>query len=445
MPFEALRFIHASNVRVDAQLREIGPLAESVRRIAEDATSTAFERIVSACIDCRADFLLLTGNSFIENDQSLRARVVLLRGFERLREHGISAYVVPGESDPPAAWKAFAHLPDNVVVFNPQTDEPVAVLRDDHLIASLAAVGTGSERSTSRENGRSGERARRGDTRPRPFSIGVTSIGEAGPTTTPAVRPGEIHEGAAWPEPVLSTVTNELRSRIDYLAVGGSEIRRTACVDDRLAHNPGCAQPLDASLPGLHGCSLIEVDGEGGVHCTFLPVASVRWENPLLHVVPETTDDDLLESMQLVLLELCEPRPAEHAWIVRWTIQGTGPLFGSLAERAMCEEMAELCEVDSPLAEGVQQVHHVQRAAEQPAQPKSDDRLAAEFFAALHHKHPIARVSLEQTFENVRLPEGPLRERLHKMIGEVNLDAVSAITRRMGVEWFAESLEGDAA
>lgn len=441
MPFEALRFIHASNVRVDAPLRGTGPIPDAVRRLAEDATCASFEGIISACIDRKVDFLLLTGNSFLETDQSLRARVALLRGFEQLREHGIAAYVVPGESDPAAAWKAFAHLPDNVVVFDPETDEPVAVLRDDHLIASLAAAGP---QSTARENGRSGERPRRSDARPRPFSIGVISATDAA-TAGAADGSADRTEGATWSEPVLSTVTMMLRNRIDYLAVGGDGIRRSARTDGRMAHNPGCAQPLDASQTGAHGCSLIEVDAEGNIHCALLPTAAARWEAPVLDVAPEVTEDQLMERMQSELEVRCEPRPTEQVWFIRWTVRGSGAVFDSLADQAACEEIGELCEVDSPLPDDVRQVHRIERQVEGVPQPGTDDRLAAEYFAALEHQPPSDRAKLEHTFESAHVPEGPFAECLQNMIGKLDLDALSPMARRLGEEWFAETFEEDAA
>ena len=61
-------------------------------------------------------------------------------GFERLDDAGIQVFVVPGPSDPLAVWDDFPDMPSNVTVFRPESDDPVAVLRDGAVIASIRAL-----------------------------------------------------------------------------------------------------------------------------------------------------------------------------------------------------------------------------------------------------------------------------------------------------------------
>ena len=48
MAFEGIRFVHAGNLFVDHQLQVTGTLPDPMRVTVEDATVTAFERVVAA-------------------------------------------------------------------------------------------------------------------------------------------------------------------------------------------------------------------------------------------------------------------------------------------------------------------------------------------------------------------------------------------------------------
>ena len=103
MAFEPQRFIHAANVRLDVpvSVQTTEKLTDELRFAFEDATLYAFDEVIEVCIKRDVDFLLLSGNIFIEADRSLRARLRLLKGFHRLDEQNIHVFVLPGDADPP--------------------------------------------------------------------------------------------------------------------------------------------------------------------------------------------------------------------------------------------------------------------------------------------------------------------------------------------------------
>ena len=84
MPYEPQRFIHAANIRLDVlvSVHFSEQLTDELRHGLEDATLTAFECVVQQCVSRKVDFLLLSGNVFLEAERSLRARLTLLKGFE---------------------------------------------------------------------------------------------------------------------------------------------------------------------------------------------------------------------------------------------------------------------------------------------------------------------------------------------------------------------------
>src|SRR4051794_29424949 len=103
MTQSALRFAHAGNLRLDAPLRGIGPLPRAVRPVVEDAPIIAWRRLVDACIEREAEFLLLTPRT-VGASLSLRERCELLSGVKRLAEAGLSIYWVL-DPDEESAWR----------------------------------------------------------------------------------------------------------------------------------------------------------------------------------------------------------------------------------------------------------------------------------------------------------------------------------------------------
>ena len=141
MAFEPQRFIHAANVRLDVpvSVQSSEALSDELRIAFEDATLTSFDDVIQACLTHQVDFLLLSGNIFVEADRSLRARLALLNGFDTLAEEKIPVYVLPGDADPAEAWRAIPELPDNVYICFSSNPEPHEVIRNGHVIATVSA------------------------------------------------------------------------------------------------------------------------------------------------------------------------------------------------------------------------------------------------------------------------------------------------------------------
>jgi hypothetical protein len=141
MAFQPQRFIHAANVRLDVpvSVQTAEALTEELRFSFEDATLHAFEEVIKACISRDVDFLLLSGNVFVEADRSLRARLALLKGMKRLEEVNIHVFVLPGDADPPEAWRAIPDLPENVSVCYSSSPEPMELSVNDELTTTVSA------------------------------------------------------------------------------------------------------------------------------------------------------------------------------------------------------------------------------------------------------------------------------------------------------------------
>ena len=141
MAFEPQRFIHAANIRLDVpvSVQTAESLTDDLRFAFEDATLHAFAEVIEASIRHDVDFLLLSGNVFVEADRSLRARLTLLKGVRRLAEQDIQVFILPGDSDPPEAWRAIPEMPENVVVCYSSNPEPEELYVKDRLATTLSS------------------------------------------------------------------------------------------------------------------------------------------------------------------------------------------------------------------------------------------------------------------------------------------------------------------
>ncbi len=347
MPYETLRFIHAARLSVEHPLSDTGTIAPELRGLTRGATTQALRNLVAACLEHDIDFLLLTGDTVHSSDFSIKARVELRRGFEQLADAGIQVFLVPGANDPASLWDEFPELPSNVTVFRPESDDPVAVLRDGSVISSIRALSWRQSwfawDDEEPHADRTQRRAKEADDAENSFDHiepknsalieesddpeldGSESLAESesGPPARREIR--RVHSPADLrPNHFAIAIVRDgvdqpgLDPQADYLAVVGGRERTTSKGSDWLMHFPGGAQGLSPNESGLHGCSLVDLDSDGVIRCRFLPTAPVRWENFELPVDAETTFQQLVSRAQAACRDLCgvTSKPVEQGRLV---------------------------------------------------------------------------------------------------------------------------------
>ncbi len=348
MSHRPFRFVHATNLRLDQPLWGIGEVDPDVRRLAEDATLIALERMFDACVDRDVQFLLLTGNCFDTAAISLRAQTALEDGFEQLASHGIDVFLIPGETDAADRWHDNVRLPSNVTTFFGTSSDPVSVLRDGQVLATIEPLGDAtSERDEHRGT----------------FRIGLLPAGRHHEWQQRLRTEHSEHE-----QRMSDTLLKQrpAAAQVQYLALGSGESRLTLELPRGLAHDPGSPQSLEARGRGSHGCSLIEVDAHGRADIQLVPTAIIRWEPFTMPFDARDSWDDLAQRMQQAL-QSCEPAHGEKVWIVRWTLEGTGPLIDAMDELGSQQELCELIDQELTGLRGLRRVHQMEvRQAWQP-------------------------------------------------------------------------------
>lgn len=507
MPYETMRFIHAARLSVDQPLSDTGAITSDLRALTRDATTQAFRNLVGACLEHDVDFLLLTGDTLKQADHSIKARVELRYGFEELEDAGIQVFLVPGASDPIPVWEQFPELPSNVTVFKPDSDDPVAVLRDGSVIASIRTLSWRKSWFAWDDEEPHADRTQR---RKKEADDAENSLDKAKPPTNSLIDELDDQslddlETTDLATPARHEAHREIRRvqspadlrpnhfaiaivrdgvdqpgndpQADYLAVVGGRERTTSKGDDWLMHFPGGTQGRSPNEPGLHGCSLVDLDSDGVIRCRFLPTALVRWENFELDIDTNTTFQQLVQRAQVTCRGLCgiESTPEQESLVaeygdaadknsesntitkdqaavsealhaqacfLRWTIRGHGPLFEALFKDEMQTELIEWLDDDVHWPLEVPRLHRIRLLTSEPAvartESDADDEqldVSTEYFWRVDQAQPLG----QSTWNDLGGDSSLERERFARIQAagaEGDEAVVFSLARRRGWKWF---------
>ena len=458
------RFLHAANLRlgVPVSVWQTEQLDPELQTELEDATISAFDQIVQHCILQEAGFLLLSGNAFIESDRSLRARLSLLTGFRELQRNGIAVFVLPGETDPPEAWRAIPDLPDNVTVCYSSGLHPAELIQEGQITATISpAMWLG-------ETDEFGIRVIPASTDElNPFRVGVISRSRfeeaqrmaaesaqaeerlltSESATVTASRPSDQNDfshitgDTSQPSEFLRFAEELLREgRLHYLALTGEQSRITAEVAGGVLHCPGTSQPRNWNDNSIGLCSLVEVQDDGSVEITELDTAAVSWRT--CEMTPDRSTDlsSLLMQMRDTLLDTGFSS-SEQVVAVNWTIRGDLPQLQALQQNDLDSALAtELGEIQ--VDDGTIRLLHCVRCLphDWPEQPASSP-LAAQYqqhfrFPALFENSELSRLITGSADLN-----DSWKTRLLSILSASDSEQIVAHVRTQGAAWFSPVLE----
>jgi DNA repair protein SbcD/Mre11 len=459
MPIQPQRFIHAANVRLDVPVSVYlsEQLTDELRHQLEDATLSSFECVIGNCIERKVDYLLLSGNLFVETDRSLRARLALLAGCRQLDKHGIQVFVLPGDTDPPEAWRAIPELPANVQVCYSSNPEPTAMVRESRPLATVSASMWYGETDAlgirvihSSPDG------------VEPFRIGTVSRARFDESRRMARLAESVEDslisldGASDEDAsvLVSTATeskdeyaaafqkymNKLmrEGRLNYLALGSELERNHLNLESGIAHCPGTTQPRNQTEASCGLCSLITVNSAGQVTCDEINTSAVDWKSITLHLSPGTELNPLLDQMRESLADIpCSP--SDQIWSVSWTLRGPLPVLRSFEENDL--ELAVAVELDELDVENrpIRLLHQV-RLVPDAWDLDDADHLAQQYTDLIPEEATINPAALREIASQETITEG-WTKRLEALAHGIDRQRLLAQLRDDGADWFVSDLD----
>lgn len=132
-----MKFIHTADLHLDSPFQGLqnDSLPEQLWQRIRQSTFQSFERIVNEAINQQVDFVLLVGDLFDRNEQSVAATAFLTEQLNRLRDHQIDAFISFGNHDYATIDSPHLGYPDNTHIFSNQVETKRITLTDGTVVA----------------------------------------------------------------------------------------------------------------------------------------------------------------------------------------------------------------------------------------------------------------------------------------------------------------------
>lgn len=300
----SLRLLHAADLHLERPIYGLTEVPDALREILIDAPYHAAELVFETALAEDVDAVLLAGDVLDVDRAGPPAIMLLLEQFARLGDRGIGIYWAGGVVDHPDRWPRSVMLPNNVHLFPVGRVESLDLVRDGELVARVQGT-------SCREDGEVDSRGFHRD------AHGLFTVGVAHGTSDSAGRQGD---------------------RVHYLALGGRHHYQTVDEQPGVAHYSGTPQGRGPQETGPHGCTLVHVDESGRAKPQFVATDSVRWTEQLLEITASTREEQLSERLVDRLEKLVAKHPGVHL-VVRWKVEGTGPLVNRLRPGGLADEL----------------------------------------------------------------------------------------------------------
>lgn len=273
-----LTFIHAADLHLDSQMEGLTAAHPAMKSRLQESTFQALKQLVQCAISEKVDFILLAGDIFDANRQSLKALVALREACKELQEHCIDVYMQYGNHDFTGKQPMMSY-PDNVHIF--QTEKVETFFHENN--GEPAAAIHGFSYTTRHIKSRKAlEYEVKGE--------GIYQIG---------MLHGSLGTGGDADVYAPFSVDELKHTGFDYWALGHIHKREVLSEQPPIVY-PGNIQGRHRKESGEKGCYLVELEGQSCV-MSFLPLQDIRFET----VDVDVKEGSALYDVEQILLESC--------------------------------------------------------------------------------------------------------------------------------------------
>ncbi|WP_194287254.1 metallophosphoesterase family protein [Gracilibacillus oryzae] len=307
---QQISFIHCADLHLDSPFKGLSHISNQITDQVRESTFQAFNQMIELAIDKQVDFVLIVGDIFDQEEQSMKAHMTVIRGFRRLMENGIYVYLSFGNHDFMKSQTFPRNYPDNVFVFEKEQVEVFPFIKNAQVIANIYGF---SYYNRAVENNMVPQYKIKGDV---PFHI-ASLHGSLGNSNTDHANYAPFQ-------------LNELKkSAFDYWALG--HIHKREILSDKPAIvYPGNIQGRSIKETGEKGCYHVTLSESGSVleFCRLdqiqfrkvsLDAAEITDINEVMNIV-EKQMELTLQTIDKVLLELTFVQAPDH--FIKWDKEG---------------------------------------------------------------------------------------------------------------------------
>ncbi|TYU06526.1 metallophosphoesterase family protein [Listeria monocytogenes] len=280
-----IQFLHMADLHLDSPFIGLSTLPQRLFSAIQESTFQSLERITTVAIKEAVDFVLIAGDIYDSEDQSVRAQARFAKEMKRLEAANIPVFMIHGNHDFIEKHKEKLALPSNVHVFS----EQVEVM--SHKTATGVSVNIYGFSYNERHirSSRVDEYKIQGDA---DFHIALLHGSE--------VSSSEEHDVYA-----PFRVQEISRKGFDYWALGHIH-KRQLLAESPSIYYPGNIQGRNRKESGEKGASIITLS-EASTTIDFIGTSPIIWEEAVI-TLPENSEINAFYRETTKLLESYQGR-----------------------------------------------------------------------------------------------------------------------------------------
>ncbi|EQC2226973.1 TPA: exonuclease SbcCD subunit D [Listeria monocytogenes] len=280
-----IQFLHMADLHLDSPFIGLSTLPQPLFSAMQESTFQSLERITTVAIKEAVDFVLIAGDIYDSEDQSVRAQARFAKEMKRLEAANIPVFMIHGNHDFTEKHKEKLALPSNVHVFS----EQVEVM--SHKTATGVSVNIYGFSYNERHirSSRVGEYKIQGDA---DFHIALLHGSE--------VSSSEEHDVYA-----PFRVQEISKKGFDYWALGHIH-KRQLLAETPSIYYPGNIQGRNRKESGEKGASIITLS-EASTTIDFIGTSPIIWEEAVI-TLPENSEINAFYRETTKLLESYQGR-----------------------------------------------------------------------------------------------------------------------------------------
>lgn len=272
----SISFIHAADLHLDSPFKGLTTIPESIFPQISESTFHALDNLVKTAIMKQVDFVLLVGDLFDNENQSLKAQILLKKAFETLQSHNIQVYLSYGNHDYISGNIHPITYPENVSIFPNENITSFTFKKNNQKIASI--YGFSYENRSVKANKSLEYTIQDKDI---PFHI--------------AMLHGTLHGNKDHDPYAPFNLGNLQEKPFDYWALGHIHKREELSYSPPIIY-PGNIQGRHRKEAGEKGCYYVQLS-KTGADVEFLPLQSIQFEERTIDVSACKTIYEIEEKM----------------------------------------------------------------------------------------------------------------------------------------------------
>lgn len=279
---QGVKFIHAADLHLDSPFLGLSDLDEKLFEKVKESTFTALNNLVNEAIKYKVDFVLIIGDLFDNNKQSLKAQVKLKEAFDKLNKYNINVYLSYGNHDFIQGNLYPIDYPKNVFVFPNEKVTHFTYYKDEQALANI--YGFSYETRVVSDNKIEEYKKVNAD-----ISYHIATLHGSADTS---------HGHATYAPFKIS----ELKDKpFDYWALGHIHKREILSDSPPIVY-PGNIQGRHRNESGDKGCYLVNLT-KNETQFKFIPLGIIKFKSVVIELVKEDTLHQLKEKINHQLVE----------------------------------------------------------------------------------------------------------------------------------------------